>query len=427
MSDPAYAIDENELAPLTPNIEEALNNMRPVPRISIQAFCETEGVSKPIDRAKKDRRMARAQVKSHMGGLPAAVEFYSSAPTPNLVIVESTLPPTELFSALSGLAEVCDPSSKVVIIGHYNDVGLYRDLTRAGIAEYLVAPVSMADILGVISQTFVDPDAPPLGRSYAFIGAKGGVGASTIAHNIAWSIASLFKTETLLADLDLPFGTANIDFDQDPEKGIAEALFSKESIDEVLLDRLMTECGQHLSMLSAPATLERAYDFDGEAFTNVLEVAQRNTPAVVLDVPHVWNEWTRKILAQADAVIIVASPDLANLRNTKNLLDALALLRPNDKAPMLVINQHGVPKRPEIALKDFTTPLGVTPIATIPFEPTLFGNAANNGQMVGETEPSHAVSQMFTEMAHIITGRTEVKSAKKTGLQSLLGRLAKKD
>jgi pilus assembly protein CpaE len=401
----------------------AMSALRPVPRISIQAFCETEGVSGPIERAGEDRRMAKAHLKVHMGGIETAIEFYRSAPTPNLILLESRREPKELIESLRQLAEVCDPSSKVVIIGHYNDVWLYRELIRSGISEYVVAPVSMADIVAVISAIFIDPEAEPMGRSIAFVGAKGGVGSSTIAHNIAWSMSSLFSSEVVVADMDLAFGTANINFDQDPAQGIAEAVFSPERIDEVYLDRLLAQCAEHLSLLAAPSTLERVYDFDGDAFSQVIEIAQRSAPLLVLDVPHVWNGWTRTTLSQADEIVITATPELANLRNAKNLVDTLKKLRPNDAPPHLVVNQVGVPKRPEISAKEFAEPLELTPLAVIPFDPQLFGNAANNGRMLGEMDAKHAIVQSMAEMAHVLTGRSEMKARKKPGLGNLLDRM----
>jgi pilus assembly protein CpaE len=404
----------------------ALQALRPVPRISIQAFCETEGVAQPIERAGEDRRMTRAHLKVHMGGVATAIELYKSAPTPNLIIMESRKEPREMLQSLNELAEYCDPTTKVVVIGHYNDVGLYRELIRSGISEYIVAPISMADVVSVISTIFVDPESDPIGRSIAFIGAKGGVGSSTIAHNIAWSMASLFKSEVVVADLDLAFGTANINFDQDPAQGIAEAVFSPERIDDVYLDRLLAQCSEHLSLLAAPSTLERVYDFDQDAFSQIIETAQRSAPLLVLDMPHVWTGWSKATLTKADEVVITATPELANLRNTKNIVDMLKRLRPNDPPPKLVINQAGVPKRPEIKPADFSEPLGITPMAVIPFEPLLFGNAANNGRMLGEMDAAHPAVAIMNEIAHVLTGRSEIKAKKKAGLGGLLGKLTNK-
>ena len=401
----------------------ALNELRPVPRISIQAFCETESIAAPIERAASDRRMAKTHLKVHMGGIGTAIEFYQSAQTPNLIIVESRDEPKKLIASLTELSNVCDPSSKVIVIGHYNDVWLYRELIRFGISEYVVAPISMADILTVISAIFVDPDAEPIGKSIAFIGAKGGVGSSTMAHNVAWSMSTLFSSEVVVADLDLAFGTANINFDQDPAQGIAEAVFSPERIDEVYLDRLLAQCAERLSLLAAPSMLDRTYDFDAEAFSQIIDIAQRTAPLLVLDVPHIWSAWSKNVLMQADEVVITATPELANLRNTKNLIDTLKKLRPNDGPPRLIINQAGVPKRPEIAADDFAEPLDLMPMAVIPFEPALFGNSANNGRMLGEMDAQHAIVKTIGEISHVLTGRSELKTKKKPGLSDLIGRL----
>ena len=400
----------------------AMQALRPIPRISIQAFCETDGVANPMERAGQDRRMAKAHLKVHMGGIPTAIEFYHSAPTPNLIVLETRAEPKEMLDQLGRLAEHCDPSSKVVVIGHYNDVGLYRELIRSGISEYVVAPVSMADIVAVVASIFVDPESEPIGRSVAFVGAKGGVGSSTIAHNVAWAMSSLFKSEVVVADLDLAFGTANINFDQDPAQGIAEAVFSPERIDEVYLDRLLAQCAEHLSLLAAPSTLERVYDFEPEAFSHIIDTAQRSAPMLVLDVPHIWSGWSKNTLIKADDIVITATPELANLRNTKNMVDMLKRLGPNDPPPRLILNQAGVPKRPEISAADFAEPLGISPIAVIPFEPLLFGNAANNGRMLGEMDAKNPVVAIVNEIAHVLTGRSEPKTRKKAGLGGLLGK-----
>lgn len=397
--------------------------LRPVPRISIQAFCESDSVAGPIARAGEDRRMAKAHLKVHAGGIETAIDVYRGAPTPNLIILESRREPKGLLEGLHELAEFCDPSSKVVVIGHYNDVALYRELIRSGISEYVVAPVTTADIVSVISSIFVDPEAEPIGRSIAFVGAKGGVGSSTMAHNVAWSMSTLFKSDVVVADLDLAFGTANINFDQDPAQGIAEAVFAPERVDEVYLDRLLAQCAEHLSLLAAPSTLERVYDFDSEAFAQIIDTAQRSAPLIVLDVPHVWSGWSKTTLTRADEVVITATPELANLRNTKNLIDMLKRLRPNDPAPRLILNQAGVPKRPEISPADFAEPLGIQPMSVIPFEPLLFGNAANNGRMLGEMDAKSPVVQSINEIAHVLTGRSEAKMRKQSGLGAILGRL----
>lgn len=403
-----------------------LEGLRPLPRISIHAFCESEGMQRLMERLSSDRRMNKVSLRVTNGEIEAAATMFSSSPTPNLIVLETPREPSTLLNDLAPLAEVCDPTTRVIIIGRHNDITLYRDLIRNGISEYLVAPVKMPDLLASISAIFVDPEAEPLGRNIAFIGAKGGVGSSTIAHNCAFGISHLFSTETILADLDLPFGTANIDFDQDPAQGIAEAVYAPERLDEVFLDRLLTKCSEHLSLLAAPSLLDRSYDFERLAFQPLLELLQRSAPVAVLDVPHVWSDWTQTVLAEADEVVITAVPDLANLRNTKNLLDALKKLRPNDKVPHLVLNQVGMLKRPEIAPADFFEPLEIEPVAIIPFDVQLFGNAANSGRMISEIDAKSPIAETFSQISHIVTGRSSARKAKRAGLGKFMDLIKRK-
>ena len=389
---------------------------RPVPRITIQAFCDTPEIAGTIETAATDRRMARAHVKVHTGGIGAATEFYRTAPTPNLIMVESRLPVDDLIGALDRMSDVCDAGTKVMVIGHSNDVRLYRELLKRGVSEYLVVPVDVMAIITAVSGIYHDAGTEKLGQVYAFIGAKGGVGSSTIAHNVAWTMARLFGSDVILADLDLPFGTAGLDFNLDPSQGIADAIYGSDRLDEVLLDRLLAKCEDHLSLLAAPAALDKSYDFGEAAFDRMLEVVQANVPSVVLDVPHLWTSWAKKTLVAADEVVLTAVPDLANLRNAKSLIDLLKQVRPNDAPPKLILNQIGVPKRPEIKPDDFAAALQLEPVALIPFDPLLFGTASNNGQMIAEASAKTTVSDVFAEVSQVITGRKELKRSRGRGL-----------
>lgn len=419
------ALDNGDEAPIDAAASEPIapGDVRPVPRISLQAFCETPELAETFEAAASDRRMARAHVKIHMGGIAAAAEFYQAAATPNLIVVESQLTRERLDAELERLAEVCDTGTKVIVIGHVNDVELYRDLKRRGISEYIVTPVEVLDMVRTIGDLYVETGAAPLGRTIAFIGAKGGVGSSMIAHNVAWSISRNFENDVVIADLDLPFGTAGLDFNQDPTKGIAEAVNAPERLDDVFLDRLLARCSDNLSLLAAPATLDRTYDFAEDAFVQVIDVAQAGVPAVIIDVPHEWTAWVRKTVMSADEVVLTAEPDLGNLRNAKNIIDLLKQTRTNDAPPRLIVNKTGVPKRPEIAIDEFAEALGLKPDATIPFDPSLFGTAANNGQMIAETDARSAIVESFDLIARVVTGRAEVKRPKRGGLAPLLSRL----
>ena len=398
-------------------------DVRPVPRISIQAFCDSSDLAAAIEAAAGDRRLARAHVKVHTGGMAAAAEFYQAAATPNLIIVESKLPHDRLDAELNRLAEVCDAGTKLIVIGHLNDVELYRSLIQRGVSEYLVAPIDLMGIIKAVSDLYVDRTTQPLGRTVAFLGGKGGVGSSMVAHNVAWAIARNFESDVVIADLDLAFGTAGLDFNQDPTQGIAEAVNAPDRLDDNFLDRLLARCSDHLSLLAAPATLDRTYDFDAGAFDQVIEVAQSGVPAVILDLPHAWNAWVRKTLFAADEIVLTVEPDLANLRNAKNVVDLLRQARANDAPARLVINKRGMAKRPEIKIDDFAAALNLKPLAVIPFDSQLFGTAANNGQMIAEADPKSPIADSFDLIARTVTGRAEPRLQARGAIAQLLARL----
>ena len=395
---------------------------RPIPRISIQAFCEDPRTAEAVQVAADDRRLAKAHVSVHMGGIEAAVAHYQESPTPNLIVIESSLRSSELLGQLDRLAESCDAGTKVVVVGSTNDVLLYRELLKRGVAENLIAPVSPMQVMESISNLYNDPNADPVGHVFAFMGAKGGIGSSTVCHNVSWCMSELLKASVVIADLDLAFGTAGLDFNQDPVQGIAEALGSPERLDEVLLDRLLTKCSEHLSIFAAPGTLDRDYDLTADSCDIVLDVVRQNVPYVTVDLPHVWTSWSKRILVQADEIIVTATPDLASLRNTKNLVDLLKQVRQNDRPPHLVVNMQGVPKRPEIPIKDFEAALDLKACAVIEFDAETFGQAANNGQMVEEMSAKAKSVQNFRDIAMTISGRREQKIEKKSALAPILER-----
>ena len=420
VSVPALAEVDPPLSSAVPSQQLSTLLTASVPRISIQVFCESSQTAETFQNATDDRRLARAHITVQMGGIPGAVEQFHDASTPNLIIVECLQSRETLFDSLGRLAEVCDPSTKVVVIGKVNDIAMYRDLIRQGINEYLVAPLNPVQIIESVVTLYVDPDAPPIGRNIVFVGSKGGVGSSTLAHNVGWCISEHLHEDTTIVDLDLSFGTTGLDFNKDPTQGVADALASPDRVDDVLLDRLLVKCTDRLSLFTAPGTLDRDFDLDPAAFESVLDTVRKMVPYAIIDLPHVWSAWSKSVILSADEIVIVATPDLASLRNVKNLYELIKVARPNDAKPHLLLNQMGVAKRPEIPKTDFADAIGLDPDVVIPFDPQLFGTAANNGQMLAEVSTSAATSIELQNFAARLIGR-DAPQSKKWSLLSMFG------
>ncbi len=394
----------------------------PAPRVSVQAFCETEATAEAVQSAGLDRRLAKAHLTIKMGGMEAAIETYHSVPTPNVIILETSRN-SDILAGLDELATVCDAGTRVVVIGNENDNAPYRELVRRGVSDYVLGPVATLDVVRAICGLFSASEEVAVGRTIAVVGAKGGVGASTVAHNVAWAIAHDLALDSVVIDLDMAFGTASLDYNKDPLQGIANAVFSNERPDSAFIERLLAKCNDRLSLLASPAALDRVYDFGADAFDAVFDTLRLTTPCIVLDVPHQWSAWTRRALVGADDILIVAEPDLANLRNAKNMLGVLKAARPNDRPPLYCVNQVGMSKRPEITVREFAKAMENQPIASIPFDPRMFGTAANNGQMIAEISANHRISKTFVQMANQMTGRNEPKKSRGSILSPIIKKL----
>ena len=394
----------------------------PAPRVSVQAFCATVATATTVKAAAEDRRLAKVHLSVHMGGIVAAIDAYHKAPTPNVIFLE-TEPDKDILAGLDELATVCDPGTRVVVLGSAHDVAPYRELVRRGVNDYVIGPVQILDVVRSICSLFSSSESVTVGRMIAVVGAKGGVGASTIAHNVAWAIARDLALDSVVIDLDLAFGTAGLDYNQDPLQGIANAVFAPERPDSAYMERLLAKCGDRLSLLAAPATLDQVYDFGADAFDAIFDTMRLTTPCIVLDVPHQWTAWTKRALVGADDILIVAEPDLANMRNAKNMMNLLKASRPNDRPPLYCLNQVGMSKRPEIDVKAFAKAIESPPIATIGFDSRMFGTAANNGQMIAEISARHRTAKTFLQIAQRLAGRPDTKKPRSSFLSPIMEKL----
>src|SRR5690606_24455764 len=244
---------------------------RAIPRIVVHAFCNRTASLGLMRTIMQDRRMKNVSMEVFEGGAQNAIQYYVNETTPNLLIIEGAGDPRQLLSELDALAEHCDENIRVVILGHTNDIRLYRELMRRGVSEYLVAPVDPVHMIRSIAGLFTDPEAPFIGKTVAVTGVKGGVGASSIAHNLSWALSERIKVNATLIDLDLNFGTTGLDFNQDAPSTIADALMSPDRFDDAVMGRLITKATDRLSLFTAPATLDRTYNLEPETYVRVLD------------------------------------------------------------------------------------------------------------------------------------------------------------
>ena len=409
------------------NGEYRLGGEMLAPRINIEAFCSSPDFAAACQGAAIDRRMAKTNFRVAMGGAEAAAKRFADLATPHLIIVESVEGGFNMFGELESLAAVCDEDTKVIVTGPSNDVTIYRELLRQGVSEYLVTPCSAVQIIDAVTGIFATPDDAPIAKVISVFGVKGGVGSSILAHNLAWAMSTYSDRETLLVDMDLEFGTAALDFNVEAKHSIADALSDLDGLDEMKLARLIYPQNEKLKLLPAPAAVHTRIEAGEDGVMTLLDTVRMSCDTAVFDLPHGWSSGVRTALLQSNEIVLVATPDLASLRNLKTAYDFLSNERRNDVAPKIVLNQTGVPKRPEIPGKDFAEIVGAPLDLEIPFDAALFGAALNNGQMLSEVQKKHKIIDMVDDFAKRLLGMKPTVAPTSSGfdLKEILKSLSK--
>jgi pilus assembly protein CpaE len=307
------------------------------------------------------------------GGIAGAIQHLGAERSPECIIVDisgADMPASQMHD----LAELCEPGVTVIAIGDRNDVGLYRDLVKAGVTEYIVKPVTPQLLAKALSPLPAAPEGSPisrkLGTAIAVVGARGGVGTTTLAINLAWFLADRQHRRILLLDLDLQNGDCALALNLRPTPGLREALTSPLRIDNVFLDRVVAVHSERLFVLSAEEPLRVDLEFEAEAVETLVRALRTQFHYVIADVPRIPAAPFRRALDTADIRVIVADQTLRSVRDAVRLRDALG---DGDAAHrnLLVVNRSGEGGRQALTLEEMAK-VELRPKVVIPFRPKLF-------------------------------------------------------
>ena len=395
-------------------------------RINIGAFVLSDTVRDAVQSLGEDRLFLRSSVSVQDGGMTSALDFLSQRSTPELLIVESTAKDEAFFEELNGLADVCQPGTRVIIVGAENDINLFKTLIDQGISQYFLETVTPDELKTAIVDAFADKSLNAKSRTIAFTGLRGGVGSSVLAHNVASELANLYDEDVIIVDLDIPFGTAALSYNLQPSQTIADAIAQAGSIDETMLIRYLENGGKNVSLLCAPGNLNSGIEITPQALETVLNIVKQMASYIVLDIPHMWTAWVQDMVVDADDTVIVGAPDLYNLRDGKNLVEFLSPNRGVEAPTRLVLNKVGELKKGELTGKDFKDVLGMDPALTIPFDSDAFTSAMNNGEMLRKVAKKSAATENVEILAKMVSGKESATRLAKASGGGLLGSLFKK-
>ena len=326
-------------------------------------------------------QLAITHFRVQRGGIAKAIQYLEAERSPAFLIVDISdvdLP----VSKVQDLAEVCEPAVTVIAIGTNNDVGLYRDLKEAGVTEYIVKPIMPQQLAKALSGKSADGAttiSQKLGKLVACIGARGGVGTTTVAVDLAWHLANQQNRRVALLDLDLQHGHCALALNMRPTPGWREALTNPLRVDGIFLDRIMATQGERLAVLSSEESLRDDIQFTVDAVQTSISLLRAQVHYVVVDVPRIAASPYRWVLEMADFRVIVADQTLQSARDAARLNEAF----PEDGARhrnLLVINRGGEAGRYAVTVKEMQKVLEIQPNVIIPYDPVAVTKAMNAGQ-----------------------------------------------
>lgn len=332
------------------------------------------------------------------GGIASAARTLWVAPPPEILLVDlsdSTAPLEEIET----LEQAFRRNSRVIALGTSNDVMLYRRLIEAGVADYLVKPIHMDDLERALRLTARIPvDVSTVdGRAIGVVGARGGVGATTVATNLAWAAAERFQRRSVLLDLDLQFGSAALALDLQVGGGLREALEEPERIDELFLDRALVHLSDTLSILAAEEQLDRTVSVDPEATVALTMALKERTDALVLDVPAHDPTVMSAVAPLAQDWLVVTELTLTGLRDTTRLLRLLEDTAPASRTSVVA---NRVPRgAPPVPRREFEQELRRPIDVVLAAEDRVAAEAANAGRPIGAIAPSGRLARAIDGLA----------------------------
>jgi pilus assembly protein CpaE len=382
--------------------------IEPVPRIAAGRLPVIAFVDADTERLLQESSLLPGRNQIIRGGIAKAIDYLNEQRSPHLLFVD--ISGVELpLSKVQMLADVCEPGTTVIAIGEHNDVALYRDLQAAGVSDYLVKPLTRELVTKALApktngsgEMGRAASALKLGKMVSFIGARGGVGATTVGANFAWHLANRQSRRVALVDLDLQHGDCNLLFSAETTPGLRDALANPLRLDPLLLERIMTQRGERLFVLGGEEPIQDHVQFTPAAVDTLFSVLRSQFHYVIVDVPRIPIPAYRRAFEIADRRVIVVDQTMRSMRDAVRLKKAFGDT-PGAEQAIFVLNREGEAGNHGLSLREIISVLQAKPTSTIPFLPKLVTPAAHHATVAAHQRKfGNAIGGLALE----ISGRT---------------------
>jgi pilus assembly protein CpaE len=368
----------------------------------------------------------------HQGGLRDAIQSLAVAASPHVLLVDAS-DSVSPMDDINALAEVCEPGTIVIACGHLNDIRFYRDLLQSGIHDYLHKPFTSDHLRETILQAQAmlagsrqaEAENSVPHAQIAVIGVRGGVGSSSLAVSLAWTLSQRDRSAALL-DLDVHFGTGALALDLEPGRGLTDAIENPSRIDGLFIERALVRANDALGVLSAEAPISQPLSGDGTAFFQLQDELRNSFTCSVIDLPRHMLVQHPALLHETTAIVLVTELTLAATRDTIRLLSWLKGNAPRSKL-VVVANKVPAAGQEEVQRKEFEKSIEHKLDLVLPLDAKLAAQAAKLGKPLMEVAKAAKLGQAMEPLAAAVLGEEALATGKsgKKGASggSLLGRL----
>ena len=368
-------------------------------------------------------------------GFPHAT-VQQGGPDTFALMLESGAPPkmaivdvdghADAAAATARLVSLCGGECRLVVVGTPNDVALYRRFLVAGAVDYLVKPLTPETLNQALAAALRGNSTGPKNnekkeaRIITFIGARGGVGASTIALNVGWLMAHDLQRTVALFDLDLQFGTSSLALDLEPGRGLRDIVGSPHRVDSLMIASSIVPESDNFSVLGAEEAVDEVVAMDGGAITALLKEMKSNFDAVIVDLPRSLLAAQKRLLTASHEIIVVSDLTLAGIRDTLRIKSAIASLGCEARVT-IVASRTGASGAGQIDRAIFEKGIQGKIDATVSEDGATFTTAANSGKALGASAPRAAATKVMRELAVRLAKVEETATAKPSFWAKLSG------
>ncbi|MCF8467149.1 MAG: AAA family ATPase [Sneathiella sp.] len=360
------------------------------------------------------------------GGITAALNRIEPGNSPKVVLADISKS-ADPDGDITRLIRKMGPDNTLIILGTSNDVGAFRKMIALGARDYLVKPLTvevLKDAVENVDRQSLALHAAQSGRLTVLVGVRGGVGATTIATNLAWIMANEEKLPTALLDLDLHFGTTTLSLDIETGGGFREALENPHRLDKLFLDSAIVKDGDRLAVLGTEEPIDELVEISEESIDALIGEISQDYNQVIVDLPRHLLPTQGALLASADTVILVSDQSLAGIRDINRITQAMTSLQTKGRI-LKVVSRVGSDRAAQVSRADFERGLNEKIDYVIPEESKTLTICANAGKAIGEVAPKSPISKALRELSAEVSGF--VKPQKKSLFKMVPGGRKKKE